>query len=87
MFVDGALPLDLCSVEPVGFLDRLLELVRVPFLSFFGLSFVPRGGSSGGEECETEVSRDEDEDDAEASYAEGEEIGGYDMSYSSSSSS
>ena len=39
-----------------------------------------------GEERNTEVSRDEEDDDAEASYAEDEEIGGYDMSYSSSSS-
>ena len=37
------------------------------------------------EECDTEVSRDEDADDAEASYAEDEESGGYDMSYFSSS--
>ena len=38
-----------------------------------------------GEERNTEVSRDEEDDDADASYAEDEESGGYDMSYSSSS--
>ena len=38
------------------------------------------------EECNTAPSRDEEDDDAEASYAEDEESGGYDMSYSSSSS-
>ena len=37
-------------------------------------------------ECDTEVSRGEDDDDAEASYAEDEESDGYDMSYSSLSS-
>ena len=39
-----------------------------------------------GGEGNTKVSRDEEDDDAEASYAEDKESGGYDMSYSSSSS-